>query len=425
MTSVGAGKDAVSLWRNRDFVALWSGQVISSLGTGISTTAFPLLVLAMVGGPAEAGIVGAAGSAPYLLSLFVGALVDRWNRRAIMLSGQLVAGISLFSVTVAIWLGTLTVIHLALAAFVQGVCAVFYRVAETAALPLIVPPAQRPLAVSQSEARSRGAYLAGPPLGGVLFGLGAAIPFLVDAISYLAGAVGVLAIRRPLQGERVVTRRSIVRDVGQGLQWLWRVAFARTAILLIAASNVVFQALVLILIVLAKDHGGSPGEIGLMMGIYGGGGLVGAFAAGWLHRKLRPKLVLVAINWVWAALLPLLLLTSNPLILGLIAAACAFAGPLWNVVILNYQMAIVPEHMMGRITSTAIFVTSGVMPVGSLGAGFMIAEFGPVHALVVLCVIMLVIAIAAAVSPSVRHAPPPDDLEALAALAPLPPKARA
>src|ERR1051326_7194933 len=74
------------LWRNRDFLLLWSGQSVSTLGTGVSTFALPLLVLAITHSPALAGLMTAVRQAPYLLfSLPAGALIDRWDRKAVML----------------------------------------------------------------------------------------------------------------------------------------------------------------------------------------------------------------------------------------------------------------------------------------------------------------------------------------------------
>jgi len=164
-----------SLWRNREFAALWGGQVVSRLGASISGTAMPLLVLTTTGSPADAGVVAAAGTLPFLVAnLPAGPLVDRWNRRRILLVSEVVAGLTLATVPVAAWCGVLTVAHLAVVAFVQGLCAVFFGLAERAALPMIVPAALLPPAIAQNEARDRGAALAGPPLGGALFGIGVA-----------------------------------------------------------------------------------------------------------------------------------------------------------------------------------------------------------------------------------------------------------
>jgi MFS family permease len=408
MTSA-AGTTATrpSLWRNTDFMALWSGQVVSTLGTRISATAMPLLVLAITGSPAKAGLVGAAGTVPFLVAhLPAGPLVDRWNRRRILLISQAAAGLALATVPIALWFDMLTVAQLAVVAFLQGLCAVFFGVAEMAVLPRIVPATLLPTAVAQNEARDRGAALAGGPLGGLLFGLDRAVPFLADAVSYAAAAIALLFVRKDLPDRATAPAEPLWRATITGLRWIWRHPLVRAAIVLIAASNLVFQALVLVIVVLAQRHGATAGAIGTMLGIYSGGGLIGALVAGRAHRHFTPKMVIIGINWVWAGLLPLFLLTTNPVRIGVIGAATAFIGPLWNVVITSYTALLVPNELLGRVTSAALTVSWGILPIGSLGAGLLLATVGPAGAVVVLTAIMVGTAVGATMSPAVRHAPP-------------------
>jgi predicted MFS family arabinose efflux permease len=332
--------------------------------------------------------------------------VDRWNRRRILLTSELCACLALATVPIAIWLDRVTVPHLAVVAFVQGLCFVFFGLAERSALPMIVPAALLPTAIAHNEARSRGAALAGPPLGGMLFGIDRAVPFLADAISYAVAFFGLLFIRSDLQNKPSTPPESLWRATTHGLRWVWRHPLIRAAILMIAASNLVFQALTLILVVLARHHGATPSTVGMMLGIYSGGGLIGALAASRLHRHFAPKTVIVGANWVWAVLLPLFGCTSSPLLIGAIGAACAFIGPLWNVVITSYMAVLVPNELLGRVTSAAMTLSWGVMPLASLGAGYMLTYVGPVAAIAALSGIMLVTAVGATASPAVRRAPP-------------------
>jgi MFS family permease len=97
------------LWRNRDFLLLWSGQAISTVGTRISSLAYPLLVLAVTGSPAQAGLVGFAQTLPFLVwYLPAGALVDRWNRKWVMLVADAGRAAALGSVAGALVLDRLT-----------------------------------------------------------------------------------------------------------------------------------------------------------------------------------------------------------------------------------------------------------------------------------------------------------------------------
>jgi MFS family permease len=161
------------LRRNRDFLLLWSGQVVSTVGTRITSLAYPLLVLALTRSPAKAGIVGFAQTLPFLL-LFLpaGALVDRWNRKWVMLVSDGGRALALGSIAIALALERLTLVQIALVAFVEGGLFVFFQLAETAALPHVVPRAQLATALAQNQARDQGADLAGQPLGGLLFGIG-------------------------------------------------------------------------------------------------------------------------------------------------------------------------------------------------------------------------------------------------------------
>ncbi|GAB7046022.1 MFS transporter [Catenuloplanes indicus] len=391
------------LWRNRDFALLWSGQVVSTLGARISATAMPLLVLALTGSPADAGLVGAAATLPYLIGhLPAGPLVDRWDRRRVLLASEVTAALTLATVPVALWLEVLTVGHLAVAAFVHGLCFVFFGLAEAAALPLIVPPAQLHTAIARNEVRTRGAALAGGPLGGLLFGIDRALPFVVEALSYAVASVALLFLRRDLQDRTPEPPEPLWRAALTGLRWIWRHPLIRAASLLVAASNLIFQAIILVLVVRAQDGGASPAETGVMLGIYSGGGMLGAVAAGWLHRYFAPRTVIIGVNWAWAALLPLFLVTDAPLWLGTIGAATTFAGPLWNVVIVGYFASLVPNHLQGRVTSASKTLSWGVMPVGALVGGMLLSWVGAEGAVVVLSVVMLAVAVAATASPAVR-----------------------
>jgi predicted MFS family arabinose efflux permease len=394
------------LWRNRDFTLLWSGQVISSLGAAISSTATPLLVLSTTGSPLDAGLVGAAGTLPHLIAnLPAGPLVDRWNRRRILLISEIVAGVALLSIPLAIWSGLFTIAQLCVVAFLQGVCFVFFGLAQDAALPMVVPPDQLATAIAADEARSRGATLAGPPIGGALFGLDRAAPFLVDGISYLIAAAALLFLRRDLQKPAEGPAEPLWRAAVTGLRYVWHNPLIRVSLLLIAASNFVFQALILVLVVLAGRQGGTASDIGLMLGLYSAGGLLGAFAASRLHRMVSFRGALVGVNWVWALLLPLFLLTTAPWQIGVVGALTAFVGPLWNVVIFTYAGVVVPNELLGRVMSAAGTLTWGVMPIASLTGGLMLTAIGTTGSLWSLSAIMLIAAVAATLSPSVRRTP--------------------
>ena len=382
-------------------------MAVSVLGSRISATAYPLLVLALTHSPAKAGLVGFLGTLPYLLvQLPAGGLVDRWNRKRTMILCDAGRGLALASLVVALWAGHLTLAQIGVVAFAEGTLFVLFNLAETAAVRQVVPVEQLPAALSQNEARNRGASMAGQPLGGILFGIGRSVPFLADAISYVVSIAALLLIRAEFQEERTdESREHLFAEIKEGILWLWRQPFLRIAALLVAGSNFVFQALVLVLIVIARDHGASPALIGVMLAGAGAGGVLGSLVAPWLQRRVPAKAVVVGANWVWALLMPLVAVVSSPYVLGGVFAVMAFVGPAWNVVIGSYQLSITPDRLLGRVASAEVLVAYGAIPLGSLAAGFLLSSIGATKTAMALSAFMLLLAVSATWSRAIRGAP--------------------
>jgi len=269
----------------------------------------------------------------------------------------------------------------------------------------IVPKEQLTAAIAQNEARTRGASFLGRPVGGLLFGLGRAVPFGFDAVSYAASFATLAATKVRFNDDRVEARRHIVVEIREGIGWLWRQPFLRACALLIAGSNFIFQALVLSIIVLIKDHGANSATIGFTLAGFGGGGLLGSFLAPWLQPRLSPRAVVVGANWLWAALIPPIVLIPHPYAIFILGGTMAFVGPLWNVVLGSYAIRLTPDELLGRVGSVIGVLTAGAIPLGSLAAGFAIKQFGARPSILALGGLMIVIAFVATLLPSVRQAP--------------------
>ncbi|HYT34930.1 MAG TPA: MFS transporter, partial [Ktedonobacteraceae bacterium] len=142
-----------TLWKNRDYMLLWSGQVVSSIGAQVTQLAFPLLILSLTGSPAQAGFAGALRALPYLLfSLPAGALIDRWDRKRVMIFCDIGRALSMASIPVAFALGQLTVLQLFIVSAIEGTLFVFFNIAEAACLPRVVAKEQLPAATAQNMA---------------------------------------------------------------------------------------------------------------------------------------------------------------------------------------------------------------------------------------------------------------------------------
>jgi MFS family permease len=396
----------VPLWRNRDFTLLWSSQVISTVGTRVTSVAYPLLVLLLTGSPALAGVVGFAQTLPFLLLYLPGgAWVDRWDRRRTMVACEIGRTVALGSIAVTAVIGgvhAVTIAQLAAVAFVEGSLFVLFDLSEGAALPRLVPAGQLPTAVAWNQARTQGADLVGQPLGGLLFAIAPALPFAVDSVSYLVSGGAVAAIRTRLQGERAATVDRLRSRIAEGVRFVRRSAFLRETVVIVGWMNLVFNGSFLVVIVRAQRLGGSPGQIGLMLAALGAGGILGALAAPAIQRRLSGRVVLVAIAWLWTGLGVVLAFAPSLAWLAVLVFALNLFGAPYNVVIAARMYQLVPEQIFGRVRSVGRIVAWGTIPIGTLLGGVLAERLGAAPALLVFGLAMIPVAIASTVSPGMR-----------------------
>jgi predicted MFS family arabinose efflux permease len=401
--------EAPMLWRNRSYVLLWSGQVVSTLGSVSAGVVYPLLVLSLTGSPAIAGLVGAARALPYLVfSLPVGALIDRWNRKRVMIVSDVGRCIAVGSLPVAMIVGVLTVTQVGLVALVEGTLFVFFNIAEVAALPRVVPRSQLPQATAQNQAAFGVAEIAGPSFGTFIwnaFGQGA--PFIADAVSYVVSAVSLSLITTPFNAERSTVRRHLGAEVMEGLRWLIGQPLIRYLALLTGGLNFVNASGQLLVIVLATQMGAGIGDIGLIFSIGGVGGIVGSLIGGRLQRRFRFGQVIVAVVWIQALLFPLYAVVPAVWMLGATTALLLATSPIYNVVQFSYRVALIPDALQGRVNSTFRLLAFGLIPVGEALGGVLIERMGAIRTVAVFGGCLLALAVATSLNRSVREARPP------------------
>lgn len=394
-----------SLWRNRDYMLLWSGQTVSSVGTQVSQLAFPLLVLALTRSPAQAGIAGALRALPYIIfSLPVGALIDRWDRKRVMILCDIGRALALASIPIALAFHRLTIVQLFAVALIEGTLFVFFNLAEVACLPRVVAKDQLPAATATNSATEGTSALVGPSLGGALFALSSILPFAADAVSYAASFISLLFIRTRFQGERTVARRNLWAEIAEGIAWLWRQPLIRYIAFLTGGYNFISAGTPLILIVLAQQQRAKPELIGLIFTIGGIGGIIGAFIAAPLQKRLSFAQVIVGTTWISALAFPLYAIAPNPIVLGVLTAVSFTMGPIYNVVQFSHRLSLIPDELQGRVNSVFRLLAFGFQPLGSLLTGILLQAIQPVPTVLALSVVFLALAISASLNQHVRHA---------------------
>jgi hypothetical protein len=393
---------AVPLRRNRDFVLLQLGQLLSSTGTQVTSIAYPLIVLAVTHSAAKAGVVAFARTVPLaLLALPAGLAADRWNRKRLMIAADATRAVAVGGLAATILLDHVVFWVFPLVAFVEGAGTALFSTAQAGALRAVVPARQLPAAVGARTGREAAANLAGPPLGGALFGLARAVPFLVDAVSYAFSTACLLAMRTPFQEERVPELRARVAD---GFRFLWGQPFLRTCAFLFGLANFVGTGLLLALVVIGRRQGLPGGAVGALVGAFAACVILGSIASPLVRRALPVRRVLLLELWTWPGC-ALFLIWPNVYVLAAAMLVTAMAIPSTDSVVHGYRLAITPDRLLGRAESARSTISLLAAPLGPLTAGVLLGALSVRATVAVFAASGLVLALWGTSSSSIRAAP--------------------
>jgi MFS family permease len=375
----------MNLLRERDFRLFWSGQTISLVGDQITLLALPLAaVLLLDANAAQMGYLGAATLMPHLLfSLPAGAWLERVaGRRRIMIGADIGRALLLASVPLAHGFDAVTFGQLYAVAFATGCLAVLFDISYSTLFVAVVERERYLEANSLLNGSRSLSYVAGPSLGGLLVqALGAAFALLADALSFLASALllgSMHASEPPLEPQAANMRE----QVAQGLRFIFGNTFFRPALAATATLNFFNLAFGALFILYAtRELGVRPGTLGLVLGAGAVGGVLGAFVAGRLGRRigLGPAFIVGQILFPLPLLLVPLASGSKPVILAMLFAAEFFSG--LGVMILDINAgsmmtALTPHALRSRSTGAFRFVNYGFRPLGALAGGALGATLG-------------------------------------------------
>ncbi|WP_405988575.1 MFS transporter [Streptomyces sp. NBC_00986] len=406
---------------NKDFRWLWLGQTVSQLGEQTSLVVLPLFAVLTLGIDAgELGVLRAVGEAPILLlSLFVGAWVDRWRTRTVMVVADVGRTVVLGAAAAAGLLKWLGLPALFVVVFAAGVLSVFFDMAYQASLVRLVTQDQLVRGNSALEGSRSAAQIAGPALGGALVTLLSA-PVAI-ASSALFFALSFLSARRIRRTESVPERSErpprVWRRIQDGLRFVVGDSLLRTVCLAAAAFQFFFAATMTVyLLFLPRELHLSGTAVGLALAATGPGALVGALLAARLPGRFGYGTVIVgaaalgdgaflcvpALHGSSAATLPVLLVAN--FVFGI-------SAQLVNVTVMAVRQAVTPHGMQGRAAATITFAGMGLAPLGSLAGGFLAQEWGLRTSLLVTAGGMVLSPLVMALSPLARLG---RDLHALA-----------
>lgn len=390
------------LRHNRDFVLLQCGQLLSTFGSAMSAIAYPLLMLALTGSAAKTGYVGAVEFAPLLLiSPAAGVAADRFDRRRLMIAADVVGAASVAVLAAAVlghdakpWL-------ILVVAFVDSSAAVVFRAGNNGAFRAVVPRAQLADAASVSMARMSIVRLAGPPVGGALFGLSRGLPFLADAVSYAFSTISLLLMRTRFQEERQLGEPTHFRE---GLAYFWSIPFLRTTIGMIAASNLAATGVPIAVIVLAHRHGLSSAAIGGFVALQGVTLFAGSVLSPLLRRIFPMRAILLSEFWM-AVVYASFLVWPSVYVLAVAAALHAFWFPNTDSAMTAYSYVLIPDRLLGRAMAASNALRACATPLGPLAAGLLLSHTSPRVTVLALAAPVVVAAVLGTLSAATRDLP--------------------
>jgi MFS family permease len=394
------------LSRNRNYRLLWVSQALSEFGGSAAGIAFPLLVLTVTHSPAMVGLMLATSAMASLLAgLPAGALVDRWNRKKVMLGCWVTALIASGSLVVALWCDMVSVGHIILVIIIWGVCGAMFGSAEQACLPNLVPDEHLSTAVSMNAARGHLSALSGTTVGGFLFAIGRFVPYAMDVLTGIIGLFILLFVRVPPREIQPEPLSRLGHEIAFGLRWISLHRPLRVIGLFAVGLNMFSTAYFVIIIVLAQARGVPPGQIGIMAGIAGVGGILGCLIAPYLYQRLSPYLSIIATFWVMTLLAPLVIFIHNGYLMGILFAAMAFLAPTANTTIGTYQLLLTPDELRGRMASVMAVVIGSASVAGPALGGFLMEALTYNEAVLLCAAGVGVVTMLSTISPTLRSFP--------------------
>jgi predicted MFS family arabinose efflux permease len=369
------------------FRRLLTAYAIQTFGEGVVLAALPLLAASITTDARLVSIIALMLELPWLLlALPLGVVIDRLNRRRIILGTQALQALALALVATSVLFGQTHLIVLYVLAFVIGTGDILFMGASKAIIPRVVPLDALESANGMNvTAETIGRMFAGPALGAVMFAAASQLPFWIDAVTYLAS---VLLVRTVVdKGQFVAPQtldagaadanagrpgRRMAAEIGEGASWLLHNPVLRIIVIMAAISNFsVFMAQSTLVLFATENLGLSDSGYGLLVASMAVGGVVGGLLSGRIARRYGPRLLIPSVAAASAVSLVLIgTLGRTAWLVGLMFCAWSFGLSIWNVVAQSLSQRLIPNGLMGRVGGASRMLAFGALPLGALAGGF-------------------------------------------------------
>ena len=371
----------------RNFRLLWAATALSNLGDGLRLVALPLLATSVTSDPRLIAGVTVAQRLPWLfLILPGGALADRFDRRLLRMRLDIARAVVMSVLVAAIVLDQTSIVVIFVVAALLASAEAVVDSSSMAMVPATVDGVELERAIGRLGSTELAMNdLVGPPLGGLLFGLAIAVPFGIDALTFV-GAALVMGLMtgnyRPATSATAPAttltggRPSMRASLAEGIRWLWNHDLLRTlALVSTALGTASFVGTAVFVIFATETLELSEFGYGLLLVPGAVGGIAGSLLAPRFRRfPLRRTLPLAVVGsgastWLMAV-------SSSPIVVGALAAVSLGSVMVWNVLTLALRQRVIPDEMLGRVGASYRFLVYLGMPFGALAGGVLANEFG-------------------------------------------------
>lgn len=369
-----------SLWRDRDFLLLWTGGATSDLGSAVSTLLIPLMAVQNLGATTfQIAMLSLARRLPAaVFSLPAGVVADRLRKRRLMVWCQVLCALAMGSVPAVAFFGHVRLWQLYLVTSLVGSVTVFYSIADVSYLPSVLTRGQLIDGNAKLNATETASDAAGPALGALLAGaLTAARAVAVDAVSYVIAVVTLVLMRAPdVRPER---ERASIAPVGfraamtEGLRYAWRNPVLRAITCCTATANIGIIAVgSLEVVYLVRGlHTAAP-----LAGVVIGTGVLGGFVGSLVARPLTARVGNARVMWLtlivcapFALLMPLAGAGLGLILYSLGWAVFNAGGAVYQTAQMAYRQSSIPKELLGRVNAGIRWVVWSTMPLGALLGG--------------------------------------------------------
>lgn len=402
-----------SLWRNREFLRLLFGRLVTNAGDSLYTIAGTWLVYDLTQSSFYTGIAGALFLLPPAVQFISGPLVDRWPLTRTLVWTQIIQAVLILSIPAAAYSGHLSVELILLTIPLLALLNQFVYPAQNAALPRIVSESQLTRANSAFSFANQGTDMVFRALGGVLIAvLGAISLFVVDSITFVVAAISFVGVRMPPaepdDDSSTIDVTGYLSDLRAGIEWLRGTVFAEM-MLTTAVTNFGSGVMIAVLPAFAAIRGGSI-LYGALLGAIGAGGLIGALAASRLTHVKYGSIRIVGLGsgfilWLGAVYSPWPALTVILFVLAGIPMGIT------NVMGQTLIQTVTPDELLGRVTSVDASVATLTVPIGSFLGGIMGGAVGVVTTMAVAAFSFAFVSLYFAVHPRLRSLPAVNDID--------------